>query len=75
MAADARYTTIRGNALDRLADLTANPKPEYWIDGQRVLWQQYHDQLERTIAFCDQKIAEGNNSPPSFLDFPYGVKF
>jgi hypothetical protein len=49
---------IRSQTLAQLASLRENPKPTYWIDGQRVHWQEYADSLQRTIDWCDQKLVE-----------------
>lgn len=56
MAADSRYTTIRSQALNQIQTLTLNPKPEYEVDGKIVKWQQYLDQLQSVVEFCDRKI-------------------
>jgi hypothetical protein len=50
--------SIRSQTLAQLGSLRADPKPSYWIDGQRVLWQEYADSLQRTIDWCDQKLTE-----------------
>ena len=50
--------SIRANTLAVLDMVRGNPKPTYWIDGQRVLWQEYADSLQRTVDWCDQKLAE-----------------
>jgi len=50
--------SIRSQSLTQLATLRAAPKPTYWIDGQRVHWQEYVDSLQRTVDWCDQKLAE-----------------
>ena len=43
---DVEYIqSIRSQTLTQLNDLRANPKPTYWIDGQRVHWQEYVDAL------------------------------
>jgi hypothetical protein len=49
---------IRSQTLAQLEALRADPKPTYWLDGQRVLWQEYAESLERTIDWCDRKLAE-----------------
>ena len=33
--------SIRSQTLAQLDSIRANPKPTYWIDGQRVHWQEY----------------------------------
>ena len=50
--------TIRSQTLAQLEDLRADPKPTYWLDGQRVHWQEYAESLQRTIDWCDLKLAE-----------------
>ena len=50
--------TIRGQTLAQLEALRADPKPTYWLDSQRVEWQEYAESLERTIDWCDRKLAE-----------------
>lgn len=49
---------IRSQSLAQLAALRAEPKPTYWLDGQRVHWEQYAESLQRTIDWCDRKLAE-----------------
>lgn len=56
---DVQYIqSIRSQTLAQLDELCANPKPTYWLDGQRVHWQQYAESLERTIDWCDRKLVE-----------------
>ena len=50
--------TIRSLTLSQLAELRADPKPTYWLDGQRVHWQEYAESLQRTIDWCNQKLVE-----------------
>jgi len=50
--------SIRSQSLAQLEELRADPKPSYWIDGQRVHWQQYAESIQRTIDWCDQKLLE-----------------
>jgi hypothetical protein len=50
--------SIRSQTLTQLEALRADPKPTYWLDGQRVHWQEYTESLERTIDWCDRKLAE-----------------
>ncbi len=49
--------TIRSQALAQLIDLRANPKPSYSIDGQQVSWESYGESLQRTIDWCDARLA------------------
>jgi hypothetical protein len=50
--------TIRSQTLSQLETLRADPKPNYWLDGQRVEWQEYAESLERTIDWCNLKLVE-----------------
>jgi hypothetical protein len=50
--------SIRSLSLTQLDELRANPKPTYWLDGQRVHWEQYAESLQRTVDWCDRKLAE-----------------
>ena len=40
-----------------MAEITAQPKPTYQIDGQLVAWGDYLTQLQRTIDWCNEKLA------------------
>ena len=40
-----------------IAEMTANPKPSYAVDGQSVQWTDYLKQLRATVEWCDQQIA------------------
>jgi len=51
--------TIRSRALAQLAELRTNPKPSYSVDGQQVAWESYIASLERTVDWCDAKLAGG----------------
>lgn len=48
--------TIRAQTLAQLQEVRAQLKPTYWVDGQRVHWEQYADALQRTIDWCDLKL-------------------
>lgn len=49
--------SIRSQTLAQLEDLRANPKPSYSLEGQEVSWQEYAESLQRTVDWCDQKLA------------------
>jgi hypothetical protein len=49
--------TIRSQTLAQLEALRADPKPTYWLDGQRVHWQEYAESLQKTVDWCDAKLA------------------
>ncbi len=48
--------TIRTTTLAQIEEIRADPKPTYWLDGQRVHWQEYVESLQATVDWCDQKI-------------------
>ena len=50
--------SIRSQTLAQLDSLRANPIPTYWIDGQRVHWQEYAESLQKTVDWCDQKLVD-----------------
>jgi hypothetical protein len=50
-------TSIRGQTLAMLAELTAAPKPSYTIDGQSVSWNDYLLRLRETVDWCDRQLA------------------
>ena len=58
MTESTQIATIRSLTLTQLEQIRAEPKPTYWIDGQRVHWQQYVESLQATIDWCDRKLAE-----------------
>lgn len=49
--------TIKSQTLAILAEITANPKPSYSIDGQQVAWNEYLRQLQATVEWCDRRLA------------------
>ena len=49
---------IRSQTLAQLADLRADPKPSYSIDGQNISWTEYAESLQATIDWCDQKLLD-----------------
>lgn len=48
---------VRSQTLARMAELTADPKPSYRIDGQEVLWGDYLSRLQATVDWCERKLA------------------
>ena len=58
MTDTAQLETIRTNTLAQIEEIRANPKPTYWLDGQRVHWQEYVESLEATVDWCNQKLFE-----------------
>jgi hypothetical protein len=67
MPSDAeQIAAIKTQTLARIAELTAHPKPTYQIDGQKVAWGDYLQQLRGTVDWCNQKLsAEGPFEFPS----------
>jgi len=49
--------TIKNQTLALMADMTANPKPSYAIDGQSVSWSDYLARLQATVDWCERKLA------------------
>ena len=49
--------TIKSQTLALLVDARTNPKPSYSIDGQSVRWDDYVAGLERTVDWCNRKLA------------------
>jgi hypothetical protein len=48
---------IKSQTLAVMAEITANPKPTYQIDGQMVAWGDYLSQLQRAVDWCNAKLA------------------
>jgi hypothetical protein len=58
MATDSeQLTTIKRQTLAIIADLTAQPKPSYTLDGQSVSWDEYLAQLQATVRWCDEQLS------------------
>jgi hypothetical protein len=58
MSTDAQQIAgIKSQTLTRMAEITAQPKPTYHIDGQVVAWGDYLSQLQRTVDWCNEKLA------------------
>ena len=49
--------TIKSQTLAVIAELTANPKPTYYVDGQTVSWNDYLARLQATVDWCERKLA------------------
>lgn len=52
-----QIATIKSQTLARMVEITAQPKPSYDIDGQRVDWATYLKQLQMTVAWCDVQLS------------------
>lgn len=53
-----QLAAIRSQTIDQIEEIRADPKPTYWLDGQRVHWQQYVESLQGTVDWCDRKLVE-----------------
>ncbi len=53
-----QIASIRSLTLAQLEQLRASPKPTYSIDGQQVSWTAYIESLQRTVDWCDSKLAD-----------------
>jgi len=63
MPTDAeQLQTIKTQTLALIAELTANPKPSYTVDGQNVSWSDYLARLQATVDWCQRKLA--GEEPP-----------
>ncbi len=49
--------TIKAQTLALIAQLTADPKPTYYLDGQTVSWSDYLGRLQATVDWCERKLA------------------
>jgi len=58
MPSDAeQIATVKTQTLARMAEITAQPKPTYMVDGQMVSWGDYLKQLQRTVDWCNEKLS------------------
>ena len=48
---------IKSQTLARIAELTAAPKPTYYLDGQSVSWNEYLSRLQAAVEWCDRQLA------------------
>jgi hypothetical protein len=52
-----QLSKIKTQTLALIADITAQPKPNYSIDGQTIDWAEYLAQLQDTVQWCDRQLA------------------
>lgn len=58
MPTDAvQIATIKTQTLAIIADITAQPKPTYSVDGQTISWGTYLAQLRDTVKWCNAQAA------------------
>jgi len=48
---------IRSQTLAIIQQVTAQPKPSYELDGQRVSWSEYLGRLIAVVDWCDTQLA------------------
>lgn len=57
-------TTSRDNIAARIAEITAENKPSYSINGQAVSWAEYMDALVKQLEYLNKLI---NAQSPYFI--------
>jgi hypothetical protein len=57
MSDNEQIELIKSQTLARIAEITAQPKPTYQIDGQIVAWGDYLHQLQQTVDWCIARLA------------------
>jgi hypothetical protein len=53
-----QLASIKSLTLAQLVAIRTDPKPSYQIDGQSVSWESYAESLQRTVDWCDRKLAD-----------------
>lgn len=48
--------TARDEIAERLAAISANPKPNYSLDGESYSWADYFDMLSRNLKNIEEAI-------------------
>jgi hypothetical protein len=57
MSDSEQIAVIKTQTLARIAEITAEPKPNYSIDGQSVAWSDYLRQLQQVVDWCNEKLS------------------
>lgn len=52
----SQLETVQQNILTQLAEITANPKVSYSVDGQSVSWSEYNRLLWDMLNSVNQQI-------------------
>jgi hypothetical protein len=52
-----QIAAIKTQTLARMAEITAEPKPNYSIDGQTIAWADYLKQLQQIVDWCNEKLS------------------
>ncbi|MDO4570319.1 MAG: hypothetical protein Q4D38_08050 [Planctomycetia bacterium] len=55
------FKRIKNQTLTIIEEITKSPKPTYTLEGQRVAWEEYLQQLQETVEWCDKMMA--NTTP------------
>jgi len=55
-----QYKSIRTQTLALIKEITLTPKPSYSVGGQSFSWQQYLDQLQKTVDWCNSRLEEAD---------------
>jgi len=63
----------RDNAASTLASITANPKPNYTVNGQSVQWSEYSKMLTNLIDRLNKLIAAGEVDEEPFEIISRGI--
>lgn len=54
--AAANLATARNNIAQQLADMTADPKPSYSVDGKSVSWGEHFSNLTNLLRTIEENI-------------------
>lgn len=57
MSVEQSLETIRDDAIARLAEICADPKPKYTVDGRTIDWEGYAADLRKTIDWCNAQLS------------------
>ena len=52
----ANLETARNNVAARLVDITANPKPDYSVDGESYSWTSYFQALTAQLEALNKAL-------------------
>jgi len=68
-AASEALATIEANLLAAIADVTANPKPNYSIDGQQVSHSDHLKALIDSLNQIQKKIREDGDGSGQVFEY------
>lgn len=74
----ADLKTARSNAIARLKEATASPKPTYDVDGQSFSWNEYQRMLLEIVERSNRLLVDEEEDPfvvetQIYTDPPYGA--